>query len=200
MPAGLHWEDVHARLERTRRVLEAPGERSSEEIARILRERAQALARPPEAVETPGEVVDLLVFSVAGERYGVETGHVFEVIPLQGLTPLPGSPPVFLGLVNSRGRILPLLDVRRLFGLAGQGIGEGGRAVVVEAAEVAFGIYADAVAGIVRVGSAHLAPPPAALRAGRQRIIRGITGDMVAVVDVEAMARDPRIVVNEEGV
>ncbi len=198
MAERFHWEDAYARLERARCVLEGPGERSPQEVARILRERAQALARPLEAMETLGEVMDLLVLTVAGERYGIETAHVLEAIPLQGLTPLPGAPPVLLGVVNSRGRILPVVDLRRLFGLAGQGVGEGSRTVVVDAAEVAFGIYADAVAGIVRVGSAHLAPPPSALGAGRQRLIRGITGEMVAVVDVEAMARDPRIVVNEE--
>ncbi len=198
MAADFHWEDGRARLERTRRVLEAPGERSPEDVVRILRERAQALARPPEAMEMPGELMDLVVFIVGGERYGIETGQILEVISLQGLTPLPGAPPVFLGVVNSRGRILPVADLRRLFGSAGHGVGAGGRAVVVDGAGVAFGIYADAVAGIVRVSSAHLAPPPSALRAGRQRLIRGVTEEMVAVVDVEAMARDPRIVVNEE--
>ena len=198
MAEGFQWEEAHARLEWARRALEGLGERSSEEVARILRERAQALARPPAAIETPGDVLDLLVFTVAGERYGIETAHVLEVIALLGLTPLPGVPPVFLGVVNSRGRILPVVDLRRLFGLAGQGVGEGGRAVLVDAAEVAFGIYADAVGGIVQVSLPDLAPAPSALGPGRQRLIRGITGEMVAVVDVEAMARDPRIVVNEE--
>ena len=198
MAEGYQGGDRHASLPRARPVLGARGERSPEEVARILRARAQALARPSEAIETTSEVMDVLVFTVAEERYGIETVHILEVIPLQGLTLLPGAPPVFLGVVNSRGRILPVVDLRRLFGLAGQGVGEGSRAVVMDVAEVAFGIYADAVASIVRVGSAHLAPPPATLGAGRQRLIRGITGDMVAVVDVEAMARDPRIVVNEE--
>jgi len=172
--------------------------RPPEEVKRILRERAEALAKPMEEARTPAEPLELLVFSLAGERYGIETAHVLEVVPLRGLTSVPCTPPFLLGVVNHRGRILPVLDLRRLFELAGQGIAKGGRVVAVAVGGMAFGIFADAVAGSVRLGADEVAPPPVSLARDRQAFIRGITGGMVAVLDLEALASDPRITVNEE--
>ena len=138
------------------------------------------------------------MFTLAGERYGIETAHVLEVVPLRELTPVPCTPPFYLGVMNHRGRILPVLDFRRLFDLAGQGVTKGSRVVVVEAGGMTFGIFTDAVAGTTRIGAQEAAPPPITLSGDRQAFVRGVTGEMVAVLDLEAMARDPRIVVNEE--
>ena len=162
-----------------------------EEIGRVLRDRARAPAKPREGAATPTEVVDLLVFSLSGEHYGIETAHVLEVIPLRGLTPVPSTPSWVLGLVNHRGRVLPVFDLRRLLELTGQGVPEEVRVVAVEAGGMAFGIFADAVAGTVRLGADEVAPPPAPLPGDRRALIRGVAGEMVAVLDLEAFARDP---------
>ncbi|MBI4560530.1 MAG: chemotaxis protein CheW [Candidatus Rokubacteria bacterium] len=156
------------------------------------------MAKPLEEAGAPAEVLELLVLSLAGERYGIETAYVLEVLPLRELTPVPCTPAFVLGVVNHRGRILPVLDLRRLFELAGQGATEGSRAVAVEAGGMTFGILADAVTGVVRIGVDAAASLPVTLTGDRQAFIRGVTGEMVAVLDLEALARDPRITVNEE--
>jgi len=195
---GIDWQQAYAVLERARRALESGGEPPVEEVQRILRERARALARPLAEAPTPTDVVELLVFALGGERYAIETAHVLEVVSFGELTPVPGAPAHVLGVVNHRGRILPVMDLRRLLELAGQGVTEGGRVVAVEAEGMTFGILADAVAGTVRLGSHEVAPPPASLTGDRLAFIRGVTGEMVAVLDLEALARDPRITVNDE--
>lgn len=197
MVERFRWEEVYARLERARRAIEAGWARSPEETGRILRARAQALARPQATAETAAETRELLVFSLANERYGIDTAHVLEVIPPPRVTPVPGTPPCYLGVVNHRGRILPVLDLRRLFALAGQGAPAGSRVVTVEAGGMTFGIFADAVAGTIRVEADAVAPPPPALAGEHQAFLQGVTGEMVAVLDLEAMAQDPRIAVNE---
>ena len=194
----IDWQEVHARLEQARRAVEATERLSAEEAGRILKERARALARPVEKAVTQAEAVELLVFSLGTERYGIETAHVVEVIPLRELTPVPCTPASVLGVVNHRGRILPVLDLRRLFGLADQGMPEGSRVVAVEAGGMRFGIFAGAVTGTVRVGAEEVAVLPATPAADRQGLIRGVTGEMVAVLDLDALSQDPRITVNEE--
>lgn len=195
---AIDWQEVYTRLERTQRTLEAGGHLPPEEVRRILRERAQALARPLAEAQASVEVLELLVFSLSGERYGIETTHVLEVIPLGDLTRVPCTPPFVLGVVNHRGRILSVLDFRRLFELPGQELNQGGRIVAVEAGGMTFGIFADAVDGLVRLGTEEVAPPLAALTGDRQTFLRGVTAGMVAVVDLESLGRNPGIVVNEE--
>lgn len=197
MADRVQWQEAYAGLEEARRTLGAGQERSPEEVTRILKARAQALARPLEETTTLTEVLELLVFSLAGERYGIETAYVLEVVPLPEQTPVPCTPPFVLGVVNYRGRILPVLDFRRLLDLAEQGVAEGSRVVAVEAGGMMFGILADAVSGVERIGAHEVAPPPMSPTGGRQTLIKGVTGEMVAVLDLKGLARDPRITVNE---
>jgi len=170
----------------------------NEEVQRILIKRAEALARPLQERQTLAEPLELLVFSLAGERYAVDTAHVQDVVPLREITSLPCTPSFVLGVVNHRGRILPVLDFRRLFGLAGEGVPEGARLVAAEAGGMRFAIFADSVAGTIRVAVHDVTPPPATFSDDQKSWLFGVTGEMVAVLDLEAMARASRIVVKEE--
>lgn len=195
---ALDWQEAYARLARTREALDAGPERSPEEARRILAERARVLAKPIKEAPTPSEVLDLLVFSLAGERYGIAAASVLEVIPLRELVTVPGTPRVVPGIVNHRGRILPVLDLRRVFELAGEGVTEASRVVAAEAGGLTFGVFAEAVVGVVRIGAQELEARPTGFTGGRQTFVLAVTRDMVAVVDLEALARDPRITVNAE--
>ena len=192
---AIDWDRTYARLEEIR--LDASASLPPDEVTRVLRARAQAVAKPPAAAPAPVEALELLVFSLAGERYGIEATHILEVVPALELTPVPGTPPFVLGVMNHRGRILPVLDLRRLLELGGQGGPAGGRVVAVEAGGMTFGVFGEAVLGTVTVGTHEVAPPPVVLTGDRQALIEGVTGEMVAVLDLEALARDPRIVVND---
>ena len=169
-----------------------------EEVQRILKKRAEALARPLQKRQMLAEPLEILVFSLAGERYAVDTAHVEDVVPLPEITPLPCTPSFVLGVVNHRGRILPVLDFRRLFDLSGEGIPEGARLVAAEAGGMRFALFADTVAGIVRVDMRELTPPPVTFTDDRKAWLLGVTREMVAVLDLEAIVRASRIVVNEE--
>lgn len=194
----IDWPAAYVRLERSRRALEVGGQLPPEEAQRILDERAKALARPREEVSLPTVALNLLVFSLGAERYGIETTCVIDVLRFTELTRVPCTPPLVLGVVNHRGRIVPVLDLQRVFGGAGSGASAESRVVTVEAGGMTFGILAAAVTGSIRIGADDLAPPPAAPVGSGSSPVRGVTADMVAVLDVDALVRDSRMVVNEE--
>jgi purine-binding chemotaxis protein CheW len=193
------WQAARERLERAVRSLEPGGRRSPEEARRVLEERARSLARlPPETAS--GDSLDLLVFTRSGERYGLETSRAVEVLPPTSVAPVPGGRAFLAGIVNHRGEVLAVLELRGLIGPAGPGRDGDEPAsfvVVVEALGMRFGLRADEVQGVVRIAAEELGP--AAPGTGLSSWIRGITDGMVAVVDVEALAADPRLIVDERG-
>lgn len=191
------WAGAYARLESARQSLEAGKSASPARVREVLEERARALARPLE-LPAAAAAVTLLVFSLGGERYGIEAAHVLEVVPLHGLTPVPSTPPFLLGVLNYRGRVLPVLDLRRVLAPSAGGVPEGGRVVVVLTDGTMFGIFADEVGGMAAVASGEMVTRPAALAREGQAFVRGVTGEMVAVLDAEALGRDPRIQVNDQ--
>jgi purine-binding chemotaxis protein CheW len=165
-------------------------------VTRILRERAAALARP-EGTALPTETLELLEFSLANERYAVETRFVAEVQPLRDLTPLPGTPPYVRGVVNLRGRILPVYDLKKFFALPEQGLTDLHRIVVLDGGDFEIGLLADLVVGVRQLAPDALSPPLPTLSAIGAEYLKGVTGDRLVVLDIERLLNDPRIVVND---
>lgn len=195
----IDWREAYARLERAGRALEAGREVGPEAAQRILDERAKVLARPHEQVPLRTVALDLLVFSLSTERYGIETTCVVEVARSPELTRVPCTPPFVLGVINHRGRIVPVLDLQRLLGRAGAETPTAeSRVVTVEAGGMTFGILAAAVVGSIRIGVDDLAPARSAPVGSGPSLVRGVTAEMVAVLDLDALVGDPRIVVNEQ--
>lgn len=195
---GIDWQEAHVRLERARRALESGGDLPREEVARILRDRALALATPLDDAAPAAEMIELLVFSLAGERFGVEIARVLEVTALRELIPVPCTPAFVLGVINYRGRIVTVLELRRLLNLPGEGVAKGRGVIVVEAGGMTFGTVADTIAGTLSVPAHQVAPPPEAFTGLRLALTRGITDALITVLDLDALARTPEIVVNDE--
>jgi purine-binding chemotaxis protein CheW len=167
------------------------------DIARTLRERAARLARPEVAAAPPADAMELLEFHLAGERYAVETRFVSEVHPLRDLTPLPGTPPFIRGIVNLRGRILPVYDLKKFFALPEQGLTDLHRIVVVDGGEFEIGLLADTVTGVRTLPRAALSPPPPTLSAIAAEYLEGVSEDRLVVLDLASLMSDPGIVVND---
>src|SRR4029077_20843283 len=102
------------------------------DAAQVLRTRARALARPPVQRPAAHTWLEVLEFRLAQESYAIETRYVREVYPLKDLTPLPCTPPFVLGIVNVRGRILPVIDLKKFFDLPERGLNGLLRIIVIE--------------------------------------------------------------------
>ena len=176
------------------RTLTAP----SSAATRILRARAQALARPPEKMPKAETLLEVLEFRLAQERYAVETAQVGEVCPLKDLTPLPGTPPFVLGIVNIRGRILAVFDLKKFFELPPQGLTDLHRIVIVRCGDLEFGLLADAIVGVRSIAVDSLQPSLPTLTGIRAEYLKGVTSDALVVLDLARLMADPKIIVDEE--
>ncbi len=98
----------------------------------------------------------LVVFDLANERYGVDIGTVHEIIRMQEITHVPNSPNYVDGVTNLRGKIIPVVNLRTLFGLEpGEETSET-RIVVVEIEGEDIGVRVDAVAEVLKVAESSV--------------------------------------------
>ena len=164
---------------------------------RTLRARALALARPPHQ-GAAGETLDLLEFRLASERYAVETRHVHGVHPLRDLTPLPGTPPFVLGIVNVRGRILPVVDLKKLFDLPEQGLTDLHRIILVRGNDLELGLLADVIVGVRSVATDSLQVSLPTLTGIRADYLKGVSDERLVVLDLDRILLDPRIIVHDD--
>lgn len=164
----------------------------------ILRARARALARPPDRAEAAGSSLELLEFRLARESYAIETRHVREVYPLKSLTPLPCTPPFVLGIVNVRGRIVPVIDIKKFFDLPDQGLTDLHRIILVRGGDLELGLLADVTVGMRTVPMDSLQASLPTLTGIRADYLKGVTGDRLVVLDLDRILSDPKIVVDEE--
>jgi purine-binding chemotaxis protein CheW len=166
--------------------------------AQILRMRARALARIPASETAAGETLEVLEFRLANEHYALESRHVREVHPLRSLTPVPCTPAFVRGIVNVRGRVVPVLDLKRLFGLPDEGLTDLHRIILIGNDDLEFGLLADASVGIRTIPLHSIQPAQPAFEAIDAAYLRGVTAEHLMVLDAAVLMADPRIVVDEQ--
>jgi len=142
--------------------------------------------------------VEVVEFLLAHENYAVESRYVQEISPLKELTALPGTPPFILGIINFRGHILTVIDLRYFFNLPQKGLTGLNKVIIVQASETKIGILADTIHGIKSIPVNELQPPLPAMTGIRGEYIKGLTGERLAVLDLEKLLSDKRIIVHEE--
>jgi purine-binding chemotaxis protein CheW len=172
--------------------------KSAADARQVLRARARALARTPEPDRGAAASLAVLEFHLGGERYAVETRYVTEVMPLEILTPLPCTPPFVAGIVNVRGRIVMVLDLKKFFGLPDGGLTDSHRIIHVEGNGLELALLADVSIGMRSVVLEDLQAPLPTLSGIRADYLRGITGDPLMVIDMARILADPDIIVHEE--
>ena len=196
--SDLDWRDAHRRLEAARAVMERGWAPDAEAAKRILKARARVIAQEPANAEVGLDYIEVVEFVLAYENYAVETRHVREVYPLEHLTALPCTPAFVLGIVNVRGEILSVIDLRKFFDLPEKGLTDLNKVIVLESGHMVFGILADAVIGATRVRVAGIQPSLPTLTGVREAYLKGVTAERTVILDAEKLLADENIIVQEQ--
>ena len=136
--------------------------------------------------------VQQLTFSLAGEEYGVDILTVREIRGWTRVTRIPQTPAYVLGVLNLRGAIVPVMDLRLRFGLERESYGDNTVMIVVAVAERLFGIVVDAVSDVVDIDMAAIRPVPDMGAVVDTRYLKGLATHverMVMLLDVEKLMR-----------
>ena len=197
-PVAVNWREVERRMQAARSAIERVWAPSPEETQRILKARARVLAQEPVPAEAAGERIEVVEFLLASEHYAIESHYVREVYSLENLTPLPCTPAFVLGIVNVRGEILSVIDIRRFFDLPQQGLTDLNKVIIVRSQEMEIGILADAILGARSIARADIQSSLPTLTGIREDYLTGVTRERVVVLDAAKLLSDKKIVVQEE--
>ena len=123
----------------------------------------------------PGELAQLVSFSIFNEEYGVEVLKVREIIRMTTITHMPNTPPYVEGIINLRGKVIPIMSMRKRFGLAETANDSQTRIIVIDIAGALTGFIVDSVAEVIRISGSEIQPPPSMTSGGiEQEFIVGV--------------------------
>jgi len=115
-----------------------------------------------------------LIFSLGGEEYGIPISNVLEIIGIQTITDLPETPGYVKGVINLRGKVIPVVDVRIRFGMSEKEYDDRTCIVVVDINKVSVGLIVDSVAEVMDIDKKEIEPPPKFSQGASTRYIQGL--------------------------
>lgn len=174
------WTALRRRMDAAREAI--AGRDETPEAARaVLEARARELAKPPRE-RAAEERVELVTFSLAGDRYAIESRHVLEVFRVRHVTALGSAAAPLAGITAWRGELLPVLDLARETDASGR---RRAHALVLGDGAAAIGILADAVEGLASLPAPELRRPEGRFWGD----LRIVTGGAVRVLDGSELIR-----------
>ena len=141
----------------------------------------------------------LVVFDLADEAYGVNIGTVREIIRMQQITQVPRTPDYVEGVINLRGKVIPVIDMRKRFGFPVAEHTKDTRIVVIDIGGADIGATVDAVTEVLRLGADSIEPPSAVISGNDSDYLLGIAKletrliillDLQRALSAESMSND----------
>jgi purine-binding chemotaxis protein CheW len=195
---GIDWAAVHRSLKSAGEKLAKENALSAKEAKAVLKARARVLAEPAHSDDSEGERIDILEFLLSGETYAIETSFIAETFPLVDFTPLFCTPPFVMGIINVRGRIVSIVDMRKFFDLPVVGLSNLNRVIVVRDGKMEFAVLADSIVGMRSLPRRDLQASLPTLTGIREEFLTGVTADRLALLDMGKILADRRLIVHEE--
>ena len=135
--------------------------------------------------------LELVVFGFGKEEFGVSTLYVHEIIRITEITSVPNVPEFISGVINLRGEIIPVVNLKECFGMDSFEVeADSMRIVVVEANQLVVGFVVDSVSEVIKISQDVVEPPPGVLSAIDTDYITGVAkleNRLLALLDIEAL-------------
>jgi purine-binding chemotaxis protein CheW len=182
--ARIDWVQVRSRLRANEEALEEALRASPQRVQTIYQQRAVKLAnlQISSAPASPGWPV--MIFRLSQERYAIELKYLAEALPAVRCTPVPGSRPELLGVINVRGELRGVLSLSRLLALPESEHVQPGLILMLRRPDGAVGLLVDSIEELREIRAAELTPPMQA------RYLKGLASGTLPLLDPEALLTD----------
>lgn len=194
---GIDWDQVHGRLDESKAAIEQ-GFVDPEEKIKVLKQRARLLSRESGRIEEKEAQIEVVEFVLSYENYAIESKYISEVYPLKEFATMPCTPDFVLGIINVRGRIISIIDLKKFFDLPDKGIADFNKVIIISSELNEFGIVADSITGVRSIPITEIQPSLPTLTGVREEYLKGVLEDRIVVLDTMKILSDPKIIVHEE--
>ena len=138
------------------------------------------------------ELIQLVSFMLDEEEYGVEVLKVREIIRMPTITKMPNTAQHVEGIINLRGKVIPIISMRKRFGLMESESSGHTRIIIMDVVGALTGFIVDAVSEVIRIHSSEIQPPPSMVMSGGigQEFITGVFNHaerLLIIMDVDRM-------------
>jgi purine-binding chemotaxis protein CheW len=137
-----------------------------------------------------------LTFALGDEAFGLEISNVTEIVGVQPITQIPEVPAYVRGVINLRGKIIPVIDVRLRFGRESAEFDDRTCIIVVDIEDICVGLIVDSVSEVITIDDANVVPPPDYRTGVQTRYIKAIGkvgNDVKLLLDCQKLFRDDEL-------
>lgn len=165
---------------------------------KILKERARKISDTQEDDKLNEAVIEVLKFELANEIFAFEIKYIKEVLPVREITELPLKENFVLGVINLRGQIVSVLDIRKLYGIPERGISNLNRVIVLKNDKIEFGILADNIIDVDKILLSSIQESFTGVDELRKEYLLGVTPDRIVIIDANKILNDKKIIINNK--
>jgi purine-binding chemotaxis protein CheW len=140
-------------------------------------------------------------FRIGNETYGVRIGSVREIVRVPEITIVPNAPEAIEGVINLRGKIIPVMDLRKRFGNVGIQPDKKNRILVVELETRLLGLIVSSASEVLKIPPSEIEPPGTVFAEGESSYVTGVgklKGRLIILLDIARLLRRPEFKKFEE--
>jgi purine-binding chemotaxis protein CheW len=158
-------------------------------------EYSQAVGQDKERFAQGSARLQLVSFRLGGEEYGLEILKVQEIIRMQNMTRVPNAPAFIEGVINLRGKVIPVVGLRKRFGLDSREVDKETRIIVIEVKGDVMGFEVDSVSEVLRIPADTMEPPPRLSKHNNEYIsgVAKLENRLLLFLDVSRLLTDTEL-------
>lgn len=137
-----------------------------------------------------------LSFKIGDEQYGIEIKYVSEIVGIQKITEVPDMPEYVKGIINLRGNVIPVVDVRLRFHMKPTEYNDRTCIIVVNVDDSPIALVVDTVKEVISISNEQISPPPSVSKGEVSRFIKGIgrfENDVIILLEINKLLFDQRL-------
>lgn len=171
---------------------------NKEDVMQILKKRAIQLSEKFISEDESENQFEVIQFKIAEETYALENQYVSEVYNAYDITPIPNVPDFVTGVINVRGEIVSVIDIKKFFNLPQKGVANLNKVILLQSSEMKFGILVDEIDGTKNILKRNVQESIPTFDEMQLKYFTGVTEDGIIILDAARILQDNSLIIDDK--